>query len=264
MGRDDAVDAALVELAEDGFGDGAAGRRLRAGPEFVDEHEGLAVRTGEHVLHVGEEGTVGAEVVVDGLVVSDAEQDAVEDRHFRGLRGRDEHAPLEHILQQPRRLEADGLAAGVGSRDEQDALARGKGDGQGHDAFALFLQGLLEQGVAGLAQVHFPILGDHRHAGDEVEGGLGLGHQEVDLADEDGAVRQLRDAGTQGVAEFAQDARDFPRFGEAEFADLVLELDDLGGLDEGGLAGGGLVVDEARELALAGAGDGDEVASVAD
>ena len=80
MGGDDAVGAAAVELGEDRLGDGAARRRLRARAEFVDQHEGLVVRFREHLLHVREEGTVGGEVVVDGLVVPDGDHNAVEDR----------------------------------------------------------------------------------------------------------------------------------------------------------------------------------------
>ena len=113
VGRDDPVGPAGVQGGEDRFGDGPAGGWFRSGPELVDQHEGLSVGLGEHGPHVGEEGAIGREVVVDRLVVPDRDHDPVEDRQFGGLRGRDQHAPLEHVLQQSGGLEADGLAAGV-------------------------------------------------------------------------------------------------------------------------------------------------------
>ena len=118
--------------------------------------------------------------------------------------------------------------------------------------------------MTGLAQVHFSFLGDDGHAGDEVERGLGLGHQEVDLADEDGPVQEVGDAGADLIAEGPQDTGDLPFFGEMQLADFVLDGYDLGGLDEGRLAGRGLVVNEAGNLPLAAGRDGDQVFAVAD
>ena len=51
---------------------------------------------------------------------------------------------------------------------------------------------------------------------------------------------------------------------EAEFADFVLEFDDLGGLHEGGLARGGEVVDKAADLSLGGGAHRDEELAVPD
>ena len=261
---DHAIDAPAVEFREDGLGDRAAGRRLRAGTELVDEHEGLFVRVGEQVPHVGEEGTVGAEVVFQVLVVPDAHRDPVEDGKFRAFGCGDEHAPLEHVLQQARRLEADGLAARVRPGNEQDALAFREGDGQRDDAASLPRERLFQQRVARLAQGQAAVFGDDRHPGDHVEGGLRLRHQEVDLPDEGGPGEQVGQVGTEEFGELEQDLLDLAALLEAEFGDVVLQFDDLGRLHEGGLAGGGDVVHEALDLALGGGPHGNEELAVAD
>ena len=170
---------------------------------------------------------------------------------------------MEHVLQQAYGLEADGLASGVGTGYEQYALGGGERYGKGDDGLVFLAQGLLQQGVARLAQADAAVFGNYGQAGDEVEGRLRLGHQEIHLADERGAGHYLRQVGTQEVGEFPQDAGDFPGLGEVEFAYFVLYFQYLGWLYEGGLAGGGFVIHEALELALGGGGDGDEVLAVA-
>ena len=57
---------------------------------------------------------------------------------------------------------------------------------------------------------------------------------------------------------------DFVAFGELEFAEVVAQLDDLGRFEEGGLAGGGLVVDDTFDFASVGVEHGDDHAAVAD
>ena len=219
---------------------------------------------GEQFAHVGEEGAVGAQVVLEVLVVADAHGDALEDREFGALGRGDEHAPLEHVLQQSHGLEADGLAAGVGAGDEQDALAGRQGDGQRDDAAAFAREGLLQQRVARLAQRQAAVRGDDGHARHDVQRRLGLGHQEVHLADEGGAGQQVGQVGAEEVGEFQQDALDLAELLEMQLADVVLQFDDFGRLDEGRLAGGGDVVDEALQLALGGRAHRDEVLAVAD
>ena len=153
-------------------------------------------------------------------------------------------------MQQAHGLEAHRLAARVGTGDQEDVLLWGEGGGQGDDGASFLAEGLLQQRMAGLPQQQFAVFGQDGHACDEVQGHARLRHQEVDFPEEDGGGRQVRNPGAQELGELVQDARDLAGFGEPEFGDLVGEGDDLGRFDEGGLAGGGLVIDETRELAL--------------
>ena len=236
VGRDDPVHAAAVELGEDGFGDGAAGSRFGAGAEFVNQHEGAVVRFGEDVLHRSKEGAICTQVVVNGLAVADIDHDAVEEGHLGGLGGWDEHTPLEHVLQQADGLQADGLAAGVRAGDEEDVLGGGEAGRQRDDGLAFAAQGFLQQRVPGLAQVHLAVLREGRHAGDVVQGGLGLGHDEIEFADHAGAADQVGDLRADVVAEVGQDLEDLAAFSEVQFGDFVFEFDDFSGLDEGRFA----------------------------
>ncbi len=103
---DHAVGAHLVEAREHGFGDGAAGCRLGAAAEFVDQHERRGGGVREDLPHVLKVGAVGTQVVLQRLVVADVDEDAVEDQHLAHFGRGDEHTPLEHILEQTYGLEA--------------------------------------------------------------------------------------------------------------------------------------------------------------
>ena len=236
----------------------------RLGAELVDQHERLAVGLGEHLLHVRQEGAVRREVVVYGLVVAYADHNSLEYREFRSLRCRDEHSPLEHVLQQAGGLEADGLAARIGTGDHQDVLRRRELHGQRDYLLGLLLEGALQQGMPRLAQLERAVLGDHRHARDEVERRLRLRHYEIYLSEESRRLDELRHVRTEEVAEIVEDAGDLPRLVKAEGADLVLHLDDLHRLDEDGLAGGGLFVHEALDPAFRRGRDGDQELPVTD
>ena len=261
---DDAVGTAVVQLVQDGFGYGAAGRGLRSGPELVYEDERAGIGHGEHRLHIRKEGAVGGEVVLQGLVVPDGHHNSVKNRKFRGFRGGDEHSPLEHILKEAHRLQAHTLAAGIGTGDQEDALLRGEGDGEGHDGLFLLAKTLFQQRVAGLAKAQFSAFGQHRHPGNIVQGHVGLGHDEIQLSHKGGAGYELRHKGAQEFGKFVEDAGYLPGLGKMEFGNLVLQGHYLGRFHEGGLSGGAFVVYKALEGAFFGRCHRDEHLAVAD
>ena len=115
-----------------------------------------------------------------------------------------------------------------------------------------------------LTKVHLTVLRDYRHAGDEVQGYLGLGHYEVDLAEISRRVEKVRDVRPEEIREFHEDAHYLPLLREAELLYLVVKLDYLSRLDERCLSCRGLVVDESRDPLLVGCADRDEHLSVAD
>ena len=259
MGGDDSVGPAPVQFREDSLRDGASGRGLRARSELIYKYERARVRIREHLLHVREERGISREVVLKGLVVPDADRNALEHRHFRTFGGGDQHAPLEHVLQQAHGFEADGFAACVGAGNQQDVLLGIQDYGLRHYAAAFFFQGLFQQGMAGLPQVQHPVVRYHGHAGPQVQGGARLGHQEIYLSDKSCAAHELRHVWTEELSKFQQDALDLASLGKAQFRNLVLQLYQLGRLYEGGLAAGGLSVNEAVHLAFGGCGHGNQV-----
>ena len=263
VGGNDPIHPAFVEFCQDGFGDGAAGRGFRSAAEFINQHEGFLVRTVQHLPHIGQEGRIGAEVVFQALVVSDAHHDAVEHRQLRGLGGGDEHAPLEHVLQEPRGFQANGLAAGIGTGDEQEVFLRSQGNRERNNLLALFVQGPLQQGMARLAQVHLAVFRNDGHSGLEVQGGQGLRHQEINFAQIGGGLFQVGHIGPDEFAERIEDAGNLAGLGKMKLADFVLDFNDFRRLYKGGLAGSGGVVHESRQFSLAGRIDGDEQFSVA-
>ena len=70
--------------------------------------------------------------------------------------------------------------------------------------------------------------------------------------------------GTYLFTELAQDMGDLTGFGETQFADVVLEGDDFGRLDEDCLAGRGFVLDKAGKLAFAAGRDRNQVFPIPD
>ena len=126
------------------------------------------------------------------------------------------------------------------------------------------LERALKKGVARLAELQRAVRRDYRHAGDEIQGGLGLCHDEIDLAEECSGLDELRHIRTEEPAEIVQDTGYLPGLVETQRTDLVLHLDDLDRLDEHGLARSGLVMDESLEPALGGRRDGDKELAVAD
>ena len=124
MCSDNSIYASFVEFAQDGLCDCSSGGRLCTATELVDEDEGACVRLAEHCLHVHEERTVCTEVVVDRLVVADADHDSVEYRKLRCFGSRDEHSPLEHILKQADSLETYRFSSGIRSGDKEYVLLR--------------------------------------------------------------------------------------------------------------------------------------------
>ena len=171
------------------------------------------------------------------MPVTDIHHQPVEDHHFRSLGRRNQHAPLEHVLQQAGCLEADGLATGIGTGYQENMFLGGQGCGQRHDFLVLALERPLEQRMPCLAQIHFPAVGYHRHSGHEIQGCHGLGYQEVQFADAYCTGKQVRDIRPEPVAELVQNPRDFPPFGEMQFAYLVRDFHYFRRLDESRLAG---------------------------
>lgn len=245
VGSDDGPGLALPKLLQHGLGDGAADLRLRARTKLVDEDQRAVVGLADHPLHAQQVGGVGAQVVLQALLVADVHHDVVEEARLGTIAHGDGEAHLEHVLEQADRLQAHRLAARVGSGDDQNAALARQRDLQGDDALRPAVSRLvvllcggsrlgqraLQQRVARLDPVYDGGVGYVGRRGPHRLGQLVLGLDEVDLGEEVVAVDDLGHMGAHALGVGGEDADDLLALLVLEVADLVVGLDDLGRFD---------------------------------
>ena len=129
-------------------------------------------------------------------------------------------------------------------------LLRSKGCGKRDDLLLFLLQGPLQQRMSCLPEVHLPVVGNNRHARDEVEGDLCLCHEEVNLSEISGSIEKIRDVRPEEISEFQQDTEDLALLGEFKFLDLIVEFDHFRRLDERCLTCGRLIIYESGNALL--------------
>ena len=124
VARRDDRRAAAAEVIDDGDAERAAFGRIGARAHFVEQHQRRHDEIAIHRRDVGDVAGERAEARVDRLLVADVGEQRSEHRQPRALGRRNVQARLRHQRQQPRRLERDGLAAGVRPGDEQAGRRR--------------------------------------------------------------------------------------------------------------------------------------------
>ena len=265
-GDDHAVE--VEQFLEQGAGEGGALGGVGAGAELVEQDEGARSGGLDDADDVGHVGGEGGEGLFDRLFVADVGEDVVEDGDAGAGLGGDWQSGLGHEAEQSDGLEGDGLAAGVGSGDEDAAGVGGECGGDGDDvAGEERVTGGVEDEVGvgvvvgGANPVEGVVLGGQGRVELGSEPRLGLG--EVDLG-------EAADGGSDGsgffadrFAEGAEDAVDLALLFASGFAQAIAEFDDGERLDEEGGSGGGDVVDDGGHLATEFGLDRDDVASVA-
>ena len=264
VGRDHAVTPPAEQTLEDRLGDGPADDRLGSRPELVDQHQRAARSARQHVLHVQQVRRIGRQVVVDRLLVADVDENALEDRQFRDLGDRNRKPALEHVLHDARGFQADRLAAGVGSRDDEDALATVELQIQRHDLAPRSPQRLLQQRVAGVFQ-HQPVVRreDRPHAS-VLRGPAALGAQHVDLGQVVARIGDQPRVGTDRFGKLREDAHHLAPLGVLQFAQFVVDLHHLDRFDVEGFARRRFVVDKAVQFAFVARRNRDHGLAVAD
>lgn len=256
---DDGDGAGFVEVVQEAHAERAALGGVGARAELVEEHQGAFAGVREDAQDLGDVAREGGQVLRDALLVADVGPDLVQERDGRARRARDGHAAAGHQAQQAERLEADGLAAGVGAGDDQrpEAVAHLDGDGDGRDAL------VDEQRMARGGQPDGHVIAHLRKDGADLEGIVGHRGQGVEvaqlLAGHLEVVRVVSDEAGEGV----EDGLDLLLLGQLVGAQLVAELQHGERLHEDGRAAGGLVDDEAGELALVLGLHGHDAAAVA-
>ena len=246
----------LSDMAEieDGDGERRALGGVGAGSQLVKEAEALAVDPAEDVhdgLHVGGE---GGQALLDALLVSDVGVDIPEEGELASVAGRDMEAGHAHELEEADGLEGDGLAAGVGTRDDDHVVVGAQLDIDGDDLFGV------DQGMAALADVDVIFVIKDRPGRILLHGQVGAGKDEIQLGHVFGVVPELHQVLSRLGRQGRQDLFNLLFFLQGKLPQGVVEADDGGGLDKKRGAGGGLVVDQARDLGLVLGLDRDAVA----
>ena len=250
VGGDHSETSLRFQLFEYRFGDRSADDRLGAGAEFVDQDQRTVVGMAQDVLHVQQVRTVGAQVVVDRLLVSDVDENTAEDSHLGVLRDRNQQAALHHVLQKAHSFEAHRLAARIRPRDNENVLLRGEYQIERNDTFALFAQGLRQQGVSCVFQQDRAALLDDRHRAVVVECKTGFGPDQVHRREVIARRRDARQFGTQHLGEAHQYAHHFTALFVFQLFELVVDFDDLDRLDINRFAGSRFVVDETFDFSF--------------
>ena len=249
VGREHGGDAAGPHVVEDGGRQGGALGRVRAGAELVEEDQVMLPGVTEDVddiLHVAGEGGQG---FFNRLGIADVGKDFSEYGQACSA-CRHKEAGLGHDSQQTQGLQRHGLAAGVGTGDDQDPVVAADFNVNGDGLFRV------QEGMAGSFNLQrcSGIVGggrdDFRLHRPHLFGQAGPGEDEVEGCD--GAVVPVDDLlrNRAGGGKRGQNPADFVGFFFLFFADGIIRFDGLHGLDVEGLARGGSPMDDAGHPGL--------------
>ena len=147
---DDADACGTAEVVGDGHRQRGALFGIGGRAQLVQQNQRLRGRLVRDEIDVGNMRRKRRKVLLDGLVVANVGEHAIEDGHLGALGGK-RNTRLRHQRQQPDRLERHGFAAGVGAADDQLTMLGVEFDGQRNHGNALGFQGPLQQRVARVA-----------------------------------------------------------------------------------------------------------------
>ena len=268
--------AARQVLLDERDREGAPFFRIGRAADLVDESERARPRPiqdrGERFHRRGERRAAGQDL----LRVADLGADRPEDGHSRGRTAGERQTRLRHERKEPGGLEHHGLAAGVGTGDDEQALLRGELEVERDDG----LRGTLRPG---LGERPAPQRGQggieqrvprRRERPPSVVRQLGKASRgrfpKLDLRLERVERRHLRDGLFQVLrsvqdllAKGRQEAFHFVPLFRRQQGELVVGFDDVERLDENGLARSGSVVHDARDTRTGRREDREAVAVVA-
>jgi hypothetical protein len=94
----------------------------------------------------------GRKILLDRLVIADVGEYGIEDGQLRGFGGH-RNARLRHEREQPSGLEADGLAAGIGSADDELPIVPFKVERDRYDVPTTALEIAFQNGMPRVGQL---------------------------------------------------------------------------------------------------------------
>ena len=106
-------------MVEQGFCNSSTDSWLRAASKLIYEQNRLSITFFCKLLHIRKVRTVCTQVVLDALLITDVDQNVVEDSHLTVGMHRHKHSALRHILDQSDTLQADTLTSGIRAGNKQ-------------------------------------------------------------------------------------------------------------------------------------------------
>ena len=180
----------------------------------------------------------------NALLVSDIRIDFIKDGKGAAVQSRNVKAGLSHQREQAYGLQRNGFTAGVWSGDDQQVKIFPEGDVDGNDLL------FVDQRMAGFSQMDLPFRIEDRLISVLFHGERSAGENEI----QSHHIFQIIAQGFQMfgnlLAQFGENDLDLFFLLQLQFADIIVQFYDSHRLDEDGGAGGRLVVDHARNLAL--------------
>ena len=157
---------------------------------------------------------------------------------------RDMETALRHKGQQADGFQSDGLAAGVGSGDDEGVKIRPQTDGDGHDALAL------NERMPRPLQLRCSVGADLRLHAVHPQGKPGLGEDHIQRRQHLHAQVDALSEGCGLGGKLRQNPFDLLAFLDQQLPQGVVGVDRRHRLNKEGAAGGGHIMDKARDLAL--------------
>ena len=247
----------VAQLFEDRDRQRGALDRVGAGAQLVYQAERAGVgklHDADNIRHVRRE---GGQRLLNALLVADVHQHAAKNTQLAVVGAGHQQAAHRHQREQAERFEGDGLAAGVGTRDDKGVKFSAEVDVDRHHLV------LGDQRMPRLLEVDDAAVIDNRHGRAHGIGEVGLGKDEVELREAliaaDDRVRKVTGVGGQ----FEENALDLFLLLVFEHANIIVRLHHAHRLDKDRLtAGGGVVYQTGHVVAALGA-NGHHISAVA-
>ncbi len=146
---------ALLQFLQNGYGNPHAFHRVRAGPEFIHNHQALRGHFPQNIQHIHNMGRKGGQIFRQILAVADIAENVPVHADFCLLAGNMQSA-LRHQTAQRHGFDGHGLPSGVGSGYHNTVYTVSQGKLQGHTGI------FVHQGMSCILQENPPFPDDLR------------------------------------------------------------------------------------------------------
>ena len=242
MGGDDGGCPLHLEVFRHRLGQGRPFHGVRAGAQFVQQYQVLFPHRGQERNELGNVAGEGGQVILDALFITDDGVNMVVHRKAGALSRRNEEARLVHEGKKARRLDGDGLAAGVGAGNDENIECLPQCHGYRHHLIRR------NQGMPCFPEVQYLSPGPqclHRLHG---QGQFCPGEDEFQFRGQVAVIPRHFHGLLHFFREVPEDFLDFLLLRRRHFGQVVIQLHGHHGFHEQGLPRGGPVMDNAGEL----------------